>query len=93
MRYFAFVILIFLISCHPSVNTEKGNILARVHDKYLYEADLVGVVPQGTSVRDSLILVRNYINNWLKQKLMVHKAEINLTKEQKDFSKQLEDGA
>lgn len=51
----------------------------------------MGLVPFGTSAKDSISIVRNFINNWIKQKLVIHTAENNLFSKQKDFEKQLED--
>jgi hypothetical protein len=64
--------------------------VARVHDDYLYESDLNGIVPRGTPAKDSVTLTRNYIDSWIRQKLIVHQAEKNLTPEQMDFTQQLE---
>jgi hypothetical protein len=65
--------------------------LARVHDTYLYASNLEGLVPPGTSVADSLAICRNYIDNWIKNQLILSHAEKNLTDIQKDFKRQLED--
>ena len=83
--------LIVLIACNPAGYSTEEHILARVDDEYLYESDLKGIVPIGSSARDSLIIVKSYINTWVKSKLMVRQAEKNLTREQMDFSKQLEE--
>lgn len=48
-------------------------------------------MPVGLSVSDSLSICRNYIDNWVKNQLLLYQADINLTDEQKDFSHQLED--
>ncbi|MDP2424447.1 MAG: hypothetical protein U1C46_04075 [Bacteroidales bacterium] len=73
-----------------SIQKSDSRLLAHVHDKYLYESDLVGVVQQGIGLQDSINAAENYINNWIKQQLLLHEAEANLTEGQKDFSKQLE---
>jgi len=91
LKYLSIIILILLISCNPSNYSGEEHVLARVDDEYLYESDLKGIIPDGSSARDSLIIVRNFINNWIKQKLFVIQAEKNLTSEQKDFTKQLEE--
>lgn len=66
------------------------NILARVYDKYLHASDVQANVPHGLTGKDSLIAAKNYINNWVKEQLLIEQAERNLTEEQKDFTKQLE---
>ena len=67
------------------------HVLARVFDEYLYESDLKELIPDGTSVKDSLSIVKGYINNWISQQLVLHKAEKNLLEEDKQFDKQLQE--
>ena len=67
-----------------------GQPVARVFEKYLYTSDLKGVVAPGTSSEDSVEVVKNYINNWVRQELLVHHAESNLPEDQKDFTNELE---
>ena len=73
------------------MDNDKGTVLARVHDAYLYEADIESLVPPNASPRDSITLVKNFTDNWVKTQLMVHQAKKNLTIQQLDFDKQLED--
>ena len=64
--------------------------LARVHDEYLYESDLKGITTPGMVAKDSLAITKSYIENWVRQKLVIHQAEENLSEAQMDFSRQLE---
>lgn len=64
--------------------------MARVYDDYLYESDLKGLVAPGSLPKDSLLLTRGFIDNWVRQRLMIQQAEKNLTDSQMDFSRQLE---
>ncbi len=70
--------------------TPTGQIVARVYDKYLYSSDLKGVVAAGTTSSDSIEIVKNYINNWIRQELLVHHAEDNLSSDQQDFTNEIE---
>lgn len=89
---FIFVLLIILTgSCNSAFLKKPEKALARVYDKYLYKNDLDGLVPNGTPTNDSIAITQGFIENWVKNQLLVRKAEANLTREQKDFSKQLED--
>jgi hypothetical protein len=85
------VLLSFLFACTSNVNPGSGDVLVRVYDKYLLVSDLEGVVPPGTSVRDSLTIVRTFIQNWVDKELIVKKAEENLPEELKDFSAQIKE--
>lgn len=68
-----------------------GNAIARVHDKYLYAEDISRMIGQGTSKEDSALLANNYIQNWIKQQVILHKAETNLDDEKKDVEQKLEE--
>jgi len=67
------------------------NVLARVYDDYLYESDLKGLVPEGANVKDSIAIVRNFVNHWITEKLELNKAHRNLLDEDMQFEKQLEE--
>lgn len=81
--------LLLLASCGPS-DKKNEETVARVFDDYLYKSDVIGIVPEGTSKKDSISIIKNYINNWIKQKLVLKTAEENLSSSQKDFEEQLE---
>jgi len=91
---YTFLILIVIIqvfgACTSSSAKKDGQAIARVNGEYLYSAELEGMIPPGTPKADSIELVRNFINTWVRQKLIVHLAEKNLDKEDKDFSQEIE---
>lgn len=64
--------------------------MARVDNDYLYESDLTGVVSPGTLPKDSILITKNFIDNWIRQRLVIQQAEKNLSKDQLDFSRQLD---
>lgn len=64
--------------------------LARVDDDYLFESDIKGIVTPGTLPKDSLVITRSFIENWVRQRLILQQAEKNLTSTQLDFTKQLD---
>ena len=85
------LLFLSLVGCRYFKKSEPvGQPVARVFDKYLYSSDLKGVVSSGTSSQDSVEVVKNYINNWIRQELLVHHAETNLSDDQKDFTNELE---
>lgn len=85
------VFLPLLFACTASTPPGSGEVLVRVYDKYLYASDLEGIVPPGSSVRDSLTMVRTFIQNWVDKELIVKKAEENLPDELQDFSRQMDE--
>ncbi|MBK9290034.1 MAG: hypothetical protein IPM52_00125 [Bacteroidetes bacterium] len=88
---FALAALLIATACGPAADPKRGMVVARVHNKYLYEADIQGVVPAGTSRKDSVVLVQNYIDSWVRKQLLIRQAERNLSPKEQDFSKQLEE--
>lgn len=57
---------------------------------YLYQDDIGNIVPRGTSAKDSIELVKKFIDNWVRETLVIQKAEDNLDESQKNVEKQLE---
>ncbi len=89
MRFFYLIIVTLFLSCNSGEEKKTGPV-ARVYDQHLYADDLKGVVPKGTPEDDSIKLVDKFINSWIREKLLIKKAESNLTDEQKNVEKQLE---
>jgi hypothetical protein len=85
------IILLFLVSCSREAGRQDDVKLARVHDQNLYLSDLQGLFPEGIGAQDSINIQNSYINSWINQQLMLHKAMKNLPSGQKDFDKQLEE--
>ena len=86
------VFTLFIVgSCNNFGNDEEKKALATVFDKSIYVEDLDDLIPEDTSPEDSLVLVKNKIDLWVKKQLMLHKAEMNLSEEQKDIEKKVED--
>ncbi len=90
--YWKFLVSILLISF--SCNYKKPNNqkpIARVYNKYLYITDIKDIFPQGVSQFDSLQILTTYVDRWVRKQLMLHRAQKNLTEEQKNVTHQLED--
>lgn len=76
------------MSCDFFKQTDNRVPVARVNDKYLYEEDIQGLVAEGTSKEDSILIINGFINRWATQALLVDGAERNLPeKKQEDFNK------
>jgi hypothetical protein len=90
---FLFLIpFLLLFSCGNTDKTKDRNRkpVARVYDRYLFADELKGIVSQGTQAEDSAKIIGNYITDWTKEALILHKAESNLSEEQKNVQKELE---
>ncbi len=58
-------------------------------DEFYYKSDLIDIFPSGLSEEDSVIFVKNRINNWAKEKLLFKKALVNLGDEKQGDLNQL----
>lgn len=85
------VLLVLSTGCINTLKDNDSKLLARVHDKFLYISDIKGIVPDNSSPRDSITLIRSYVNDWVKTRVMIYQAEQNLPASQLDFTQQLED--
>lgn len=90
MKRSLFILIVLFASCTNFFEKRNEQVLARVHDEYLYESDISGLVPKGTSPSDSLVMVKGFIENWIQQQLVLRQAKANLSNEQLDFSRQME---
>ena len=65
--------------------------MARVNDVFLYEEDILAVLPENYSKKDSIIMVGDMINRWATKQLLVNGAKLNLKEDtQKEFNKLVE---
>ncbi len=65
--------------------------IAKVHNKYLYEGDIADIFPKGITPRDSALIAKKFVDNWINKELMLRKAEMNLSDKDKNFDKQIAD--
>lgn len=85
------VLVVFLISCDIFKKDEERKPVARVNDKFLYQDDLAGVVSEGVTGQDSVLIVQNFIKEWATEQLLVDGAQLNLGEEkQQNFNRLVE---
>ena len=90
MRLILVITTLFLIySCKQEKKIEKP--VAQVFENVLYHNEIADFVPKGTSVEDSILMSQSYIRNWITQKLLLQKAIKNLSNEESNIQKQVED--
>lgn len=77
--------LLLLFSCGKENDKNEADAIARVNNEYLYKSDLENLVPAGTSKKDSIALVKDFVNRWATQQLLMRNANKNISK-----SKQME---
>ncbi|MBN2813949.1 MAG: hypothetical protein JXQ80_07710 [Bacteroidales bacterium] len=92
MKKLPYLLLLVCLSVACGRNEPKKDEqpLARVYNKYLYMSDLKGVVPAGISGTDSASLVKDFVEKWIRNQLLLNKAELNLTDEEKNVEQQME---
>lgn len=84
------ILICITISCNHG--NSKRIPLAKAGASILYMDELKGIIPPGTSVADSIVTVKNYINKWARKELLFQKAEDNLTAElMKDIDSQVKE--
>lgn len=83
-KYLALIpaILLMYSSCNFSPKAtiaENETPIVSFGDKVLYKSVLDKIIPFGTSPEDSIMIVDNYINSWLKDQLLYDKAVKNVS--------------
>jgi hypothetical protein len=68
-----------------------GEAVAAVGAEKLYRSDLDKVIPDGLSADDSTFLAKQYINAWAADLVFLTMAEEQLSKSEKDVTRELED--
>ena len=81
-----------LASCRAiSRFLNNDDIVAEVGGVMLFRSDIDAVIPEGISAEDSTRLAMQYINTWASDLVFLTIAEQQLSKSEKDVTKELED--
>lgn len=91
MRVIGILLLLSLSACDyiASFIGAKEKSIARVFDKELLPSDLINIVPKGTSKNDSIEIVKAYVENWVKQEVILKQATDNANLDQAVIELQL----
>lgn len=76
-RYIVFLASIFL-ACNSKTTTTEQTVVAKVYDYVLTEDQLVQNIRETNSKVDSLNAIKEYVNEWAKQKMLYRNALVNL---------------
>ena len=74
-----FLLTTMVVSCDYFRAPKKPKAIARVGENYLFQDDIVDLVPKGTSKKDSIAIVKSFIDRWATQKLLFEAAERNIS--------------
>lgn len=76
------LLLLFWVACGRQEEEKKQDIsesstevIASVDDEKLYKADILGLIPAKTKKEDSLKLIDEYVQSWIRTKLILNKAQ------------------
>ena len=86
------IVLSALPSCRAiSSLLHDDEVVAQAEGVKLYRAELDALIPRGISPEDSTLLALQYINTWASDLVYLKIAEQQLSKSEKDVSRELED--
>lgn len=77
-RLLAYVLVFLLASCQPKVEHGGKHPIAQVNACFLYQEDLVKLLPYGISGADSIKLARELTRKWVEEQVLYEKAEHNV---------------
>lgn len=83
---FLMLIALLFSSCR-----QKDPIVAEVYNATLYQSQVAAQIPDGYPKADSLALAQLLINEWIKEQVILHEAEKELSVKEKNFEKELTD--
>lgn len=81
------ILLLGFTSCQ-FLKKDNEELLVSVYDKELYFSDIAALIPESRA--DSADFVNSYIDSWVKEQVMLHQADLNLTVEQEAIEQQIE---
>lgn len=90
----ALTALLFLVlgaACNSSGDSVNDEPLVKINEKLLTKGMVYKAIPNSLSKDDSTIFAQDYINRWIRSELLISKAELNLTPEEKDVAQLLEE--
>lgn len=73
--YLVFFLGIFVLNACGKSNPQQEKILARVGEKKLFAKDLVGLVGIGTPKKDSIEIIKKYLETWVRKQLLLQQAQ------------------
>ena len=76
-----FLLITMVVSCDYFKAPKKPKAIARVGENYLFQDDIIDLVPKGTSKKDSIAIVKSFIDRWATQKLLFEAAQRNIGKD------------
>lgn len=90
--YYLFLLIFALLFNSCKNNDQKEDkVVAEVGAKKLLLSEIAAVVPNELDDKDSTVLAEDYIRKWIRQELLLQKAEENLSVDLKNVNRELEE--
>ena len=91
-RKYSVLILVaaLIFGCNPNTAV-NDNVVAEVGSKKLMLSEVSSVIPNNLLFEDSTAMAEDYIRKWVRQELVLQKAEENLSLELKNVTRELEE--
>ena len=90
MRKIIAILCLAVVVC-TACHRNSDPVVAQVYQYKLYASEVRAVMPIGLSQDDSMAVVRDFIDSWVKEKLVLHEAEKGLSPREKNFDKEMMD--
>jgi len=98
LRYlFILSILISSLSCEYFTSSEQGSVdnskelVASVGNSFLFESDIANLISPQTNREDSILIVEQFVRNWIKKELLVKEANNSVKINQSEIEKKVSD--
>ncbi|MGD9556767.1 MAG: hypothetical protein AB7V25_07100 [Mangrovibacterium sp.] len=88
-QWYGITFLFLLAACQQEASDKVP--LAQVGERILYKEDVAQVFPGKLSEKDSALWTDDFIRKWVRSELMILNAEKNLSAEQKNVEKELQE--
>ncbi len=85
------LVVLFWPGCKPGDGTPEQEPLVSVGSEVLTKEELRAAVPEQLSPQDSMAIAEDYISRWIRNQLMLRQAEMNLSPQEKDVEKLLDE--
>jgi len=86
------LLMVFAFSaCKKAGSSVVDEPLVKIDETILTKGKVYEAVPNSLSLEDSAIFAQDYINRWIRSELLLSKAELNLTPNEKDVAQLLEE--
>lgn len=77
ISYALLALALCLTSCNLD-NNQNLDVFVEINDDELLKSEVFAILPEGISADDSTRMVNEYAKSWIKQKLLLQKAELNV---------------